>query len=124
MTSSHVHLSDEAIDGDTQVVRAHGELDLYAAPEFKRRLAETIEAGKTRIVVDLTDAAFIDSTALAVLLGALQRLRVRDGALAVASEQPTILRILELTGMDQVLDLHATAGEALTAIAPDAGAKG
>ena len=124
MTSSHVHLSDEAIDADTQVVRAHGDLDLYVAPEFKRRLAKTIEAGKTRIVVDLTDAAFMDSTALGVLIGALKRLRVRGGALAVASEQPTILRILELTGMDQVLDLYATAGEALAGLHRSAEAKG
>ena len=124
MTASHVHLSDEAIDADTQVVRAHGELDLYVAPEFKRRLANTIEAGKTRIVVDLTDAAFMDSTALGDLIGALKRLRVRGGALAVASEQPTILRILELTGMDQVLDLYATAGEALAGLDRSADAKG
>jgi anti-sigma B factor antagonist len=124
MTASHVHLSDEVIDADTQVVRAHGELDLYVAPEFKRRLANTIEAGKTRIVVDLTDAAFMDSTALGVLIGALKRLRVRGGALAVASEQPTILRILELTGMDQVLDLYATAGEALAGLDRSADAKG
>jgi anti-sigma B factor antagonist len=117
MMTSYVSLSDEAIDEHTQVVRAQGELDLYAAPEFKRRLAHTIEAGKTRIVVDLTEAAFMDSTALGVLIGALKRLRVRDCALAVASEQPTILRILGITGMDQVLELHATADEALAAVA-------
>ena len=45
-------------------------------------------AGKTRIVVDLTDAAFMDSTALGVLIGALKRLRLREGTLAVASDQP------------------------------------
>lgn len=111
--TSHVSLSDEAVDADTQLLRARGELDLYAAPELKRRLASAIDAGKTRIVVDLTDASFMDSTALGVLLGALKRLRVRDGALAVASEQPTILRILEVTGMNQVLDLHKTADDAL-----------
>jgi len=114
--TSHVSLSDEAVDADTQLLRARGELDLYAAPELKRRLATAIDAGKTRIVVDLTDAAFMDSTALGVLIGALRRLRVRDGALAVASEQPTILRILEVTGMDQVLDLHATTEAALAAV--------
>jgi anti-sigma B factor antagonist len=114
--TSHVSLSDEAVDADTQLLRARGELDLYAAPELKRRLASAIDAGKTRIVVDLTDASFMDSTALGVLLGALKRLRVRDGALAVASEQPTILRILEVTGMNQVLDLHKTADDALTAV--------
>jgi anti-sigma B factor antagonist len=115
----HVLLTDEAIDGETQVVRARGELDLYAAPEFKRHLADAIEGGKTRIVVDLTDAEFMDSTALGVLLGTLKRLRVRGGTLALASEEATILRILEVTGMDQVLDLHPTANEALAAVASD-----
>jgi anti-sigma B factor antagonist len=114
--TSLVSLSDEAVDADTQLLRARGELDLYAAPELKRRLASALDAGKTRIVVDLTDASFMDSTALGVLLGALKRLRVRDGALAVASEQPTILRILEVTGMNQVLDLHKTADDALAAV--------
>jgi anti-sigma B factor antagonist len=122
MTSQHVSLSAEAIDGDTQLVRAEGELDLYAAPDLKQRLADSIEAGKTRIVVDLTDAAFMDSTALGVLIGALKRVRLRDGSLTVASAQPTILRILEVTGMDQVLDLHATAAEALAAVARPGGA--
>ena len=114
--TSHVSLSDEAVDADTQLLRARGDLDLYAAPELKRRLASAIDAGKTRIVVDLTDAAFMDSTALGVLLGAFKRLRVRDGALAIASEQPTILRILEVTGMNQVLDLHPTADDAFAAV--------
>jgi anti-sigma B factor antagonist len=114
--ATHVSLSDESVDGETHLVRARGELDLYAAPELKRLLTDAIEAGKTRIVVDLTDAALMDSTALGVLIGARKRLRVRDGSLAVASSQPTILRILEVTGMDQVLDLHDTAEDALAAV--------
>jgi anti-sigma B factor antagonist len=115
--TSHVSLSEEPVDARTQLLRATGELDLYAAPDLKRRLARAIDDGKTRIVVDLTDAMFMDSTALGVLIGALKRLRVRDGALAIASEQPSILRILDVTGMDQVLDLHPTAADALAAVA-------
>ena len=122
--TSHVSLSDEAVSGDTQLLRARGELDLYAAPELKRRIAEAIEGGKTRIVVDLTDAAFMDSTALGVLIGALKRLRLRDGALAVASDQPSILRILEITGMDQVLLVEPTAELALAAVSQPPGANG
>jgi anti-sigma B factor antagonist len=115
-----VSLSDEALDGNTHVVRARGELDLYAAPELKRRIAEAIDGGSTRIVVDLTDAAFMDSTALGVLIGALKRLRLRDGSLTVASSQPSILQILEVTGMDQVLDVQPTAAEAVAATGPPA----
>jgi anti-sigma B factor antagonist len=117
--TSHVSLSDKVLGGDLQIIRARGDLDLYAAPELKRRLGDAIDGGKTRIVVDLTDAVFMDSTALGVLLGALRRLRVRDGSLAVASNQPSILRILAVTGMDQVLELHATADDALSAVADD-----
>jgi anti-sigma B factor antagonist len=117
--TSHVLLTDEAVDGDIQIVRARGELDLYSAPELKRRLADAIDGGKTRIVVDLTDAEFMDSTALGVLIGALKRLRVRGGALALASEKATILRILDVTGMDQALDLHPTASAALAALGSD-----
>jgi anti-sigma B factor antagonist len=114
--TSHALLSDEAHDDDIQIIRARGELDLYAAPELKRRLGDAIDDGKTRIVVDLTDAAFMDSTALGVLIGAMKRLRLRDGSLAVASSQPSILRILAVTGMDQVLDLHDTADDAVSAV--------
>jgi anti-sigma B factor antagonist len=114
--TSHVSLSAEAVNAETLLLRARGELDLYAAPELKRRISEAIEDGKTRIVVDLTEAAFMDSTALGVLIGALKRLRLRDGSLAVASAQPSILRILGVTGMDQVLEVQPTAELALAAV--------
>src|SRR5215212_6146851 len=114
--TSHVSLPDEAVDADTQLLRARGELDLYAAPELKRRLASAIDAARRASWSTSPNASFMDSTALGVLLGALKRLRVRDGALAVASEQPTILRILEVTGMNQVLDLHKTADDDLATV--------
>ena len=115
----------EALDdleqvGSLGLIKAIDRFDV--SRELKRRMAEAIEGGKTRIVVDLTDAAFMDSTALGVLISALKRLRLREGSLAIASDQPSILRILEVTGMDQVLIVRPTAEEALAALSepPDA----
>ena len=63
-------LSDRAF-----AIAIAGEVDLYVAPELKQQLLEVIERGATEVVVDLTDATFIDSTTLGVLIGAVRRLR-------------------------------------------------
>ena len=110
--TSHVSISDEAIDSDTQLVRAQGELDLYAAPEFKRLLAETIESGKVRIVVDLTDAAFMDSTALGVLVEARSRMEDRQAFLLAAPGAET-RRALEVSGLDRHFNVRESVDEAL-----------
>ena len=73
-------LTTDPIDDQRQVVAVTGEIDLFTAPELKAALGETLESGRSRIVVDLTDTTFLDSTALGVLIGAVKRLRSRDGA--------------------------------------------
>src|SRR5919199_180748 len=60
-------LSDDALDGDCLVVAVRGDLDLFTAPDLKQRLTEAIDAGTTRLVVDLDEATSIDSTTLGVL---------------------------------------------------------
>jgi hypothetical protein len=61
-------LSDRAIDSRTQVVTIRGEVDLYDAPDIRRRIDELIDAGKTLQAIDLTEARFVDSTTVGVLL--------------------------------------------------------
>ena len=58
------NISDEEVDPETHVIALGGEVDLYTAPEFKERMVKVIEEGKKRVVVDLSDATFIDSTTL------------------------------------------------------------
>src|SRR5436190_17273088 len=60
-----VHLDVEQDAGC--VVTVSGDADLYAAASVERELVRLVDAGKRSIVVDLTDATFIDSTMLRVL---------------------------------------------------------
>ncbi len=69
-------ITEHPIDAERHVVAVRGEIDLFTAPELKQVLAESIEAGRNRIIVDLTETTFLDSTALGVLIGAVKRLRV------------------------------------------------
>jgi len=105
------------MDARTHVIELAGAVDLYSAPELKERLLGVIDAGKRHVVVDLSQATFIDSTTLGVLVGAVKRLRSEDGALALVCTQPSITKVFEITGLDQVFAIHATREDALSSVA-------
>jgi anti-sigma B factor antagonist len=106
-------ISDQEIDGETHVIELGGEVDLYTAPEFKERLVQVIEDGKKQVVVDLSNATFIDSTTLGVLVGGVKRLRPIGGSLSLVCTDQNITKIFEITGLDRVFPIHKTRDEAL-----------
>ena len=112
-------LSEENLDDQRHVVAVTGEIDLFTAPELKAVLSEAVEAGRTRIVVDLTETSFLDSTALGVLIGAVKRLRSRDGVLTIVNTDPNIAKTFEITGLDQIFTIRPTRDEAIEALDAD-----
>jgi len=111
------NLISEPIDDTRQVVAVAGEIDLFTAPELKS--AEALESGRTRIVVDLTDTTFLDSTALGVLIGAVKRLRSREGVLTIVNTDANIAKTFEITGLDQIFTIRPTRDEAVEALDTD-----
>jgi len=109
-------LSEEPLDGGRHVVAVRGEIDLFTAPELKKTLAEAIENGATRVVVDLSETTFLDSTALGVLIGAVKRLRTRDGQLAIVNTDANIQKTFEITGLDQIFTIVEGRAAALAAL--------
>jgi len=110
------NLISEPIDDARQVVAVAGEIDLFTAPELKAALGEALESGRTRIVVDLTDTTFLDSTALGVLIGTVKRLRSRDGRLTIVNVDQNIAKTFEITGLDQIFTIRASRDDALAAL--------
>jgi len=90
-----------------------GEVDLATAPELKEALAQVIESGARGVVVDLSEATFIDSTTLGVLMGATKRLRPAGGELAIACREANIRRIFEITLLDRVFTIVDSVQEAV-----------
>ena len=109
------HISDSEVDSDTHLIELGGEIDLYTAPEFKERMAAIIDEGKTRVVVDLSQATFIDSTTLGVLVGGVKRLRTNEGQLSLVSSDRNITKIFEITGLDRVFTIYETRDAAVGA---------
>jgi anti-sigma B factor antagonist len=85
------------IDERDFAVALTGEVDLYTGPELKQELLRLVEEGAHRIIVDLTDTTFIDSTMLSVLLSAVKRLRPSGGQLGIVCTDRNIRKIFEIT---------------------------
>src|SRR5690242_15918593 len=92
------------IGSATYRIALAGEFDMYTAPEFRHDLNACIEHGASEVTVDLSEATFIDSTFLGVLLGGMRSLRERGGDLSVVCPD-SIRRIFEVTGADRLLTI-------------------
>lgn len=89
--------------GRTAVAALFGEFDLACAQEVRLQLDEAIDAGISRLVVDLRGVPFIDSSGLGVLLGRYRRISERGGELCLAAPRPAVRTVLELSGVPQVV---------------------
>jgi anti-sigma B factor antagonist len=109
----HPVLGVETVD-TARVVRLGGELDLYNAAQVRSALDDACAEAPERIVVDLGEVEFIDSTALGVLIESRTKLKNRDGFLLAAPGLET-RRALEISGLDKLFTVHDTVPDALGA---------
>src|SRR3982751_4937583 len=90
------------------VVRPRGRLDLLVAAELKQALTAAVSAGQPRLVVDLGEVTFVDSSGLGALIGGLKAARLAGGDLRLARPTEQATFILELTALTRVLRPYGT----------------
>ncbi len=94
---------ETARDDGFAVLRLSGEADLAGRPALHDALQSGLELGDGRLVVDLTDLAFVDSTAIAAFLRAHRAALARDGRLVLAAPGRTVSRVLSMTQTHRVV---------------------
>ena len=100
-------------EGGRVVVVAIGEVDVFTAPALDAELTRLTHDGRTSIVVDLSRVDFLDSTGLSVLVKALKRVRESEGSLDVVVTVERVAKVFRLTGLDQLIPMHASVADAL-----------
>jgi anti-sigma B factor antagonist len=103
------------LDERTSLIAVEGELDLSTAPQLKWTLIDSLDAGHNQLVLDLSRASFMDSTALGVLIGVNRSLEA-DSRLVIACAHPNVLNVFELSGMDGAFAIFPMLGDALAYI--------
>jgi anti-anti-sigma factor len=97
------------------LVTLAGECDLHTGRQLRDVLTSEVTRGARRVILDLSELSFMDSTGMQVLLSVWTVLNVRGGALALVAPQPVVARILELTGADQYISVYGSLEDAQTA---------
>ena len=95
------------------MLTVQGDIDLFTAPQLRQSVHDLLARGCRRIVVDLRRVAFLDSTGLGVLVGALKRARDEDGDLVLVGAQRPVRRVLSVTGLDKIFTLYTELDEAV-----------
>ena len=110
MTVVAVRVTTAQIGADAFVVSAAGELDLASREALDREFAGALDRGCRRLIVDLTGVTFIDSAAMGVLVLNATRLP-DDGGCVVVADDPRILRVFEITGLDRTFEIERSLAE-------------
>ena len=106
--------------GDSVVITIHGDLDIVSSPRLDELLTQA-QGTRRRIILDLGDVDFLDTSALAVIIGHWKRLESAGGMLALAGARYRYTKTLWITGLADKLTLYPTVEEGLQAQANAAG---
>jgi len=93
---------------DRYLITVSGEVDLATSPELDVAIIAAIDSGTSSVVIDLTDVSFMDSSGLGVIVRALKRCREAENDLDLVITNERVLKVFGITGLDQVIPIHAS----------------
>jgi stage II sporulation protein AA (anti-sigma F factor antagonist) len=102
--------------GRTAVVTATGEIDLTNAEGLRDALLSALNAGALGLVVDMTATTFIDSAGVTALVRASRRATATEATVRLAVIAPAVLRVLNLVGIDQLIQVHPSVTDAVASL--------
>lgn len=95
------------------VIGVDGQLIVSNRHELKERVAEAVDFGARKVLVDFTATGYIDSSGLGALVSLAKKLREAGGELRLAGLNEDLRTLFELTKLDTLFDISASADEAL-----------
>jgi anti-sigma B factor antagonist len=107
-------VSASRISGDALVVSVNGDVDLSRSPEMRRSLLALLnEHRPQRLVLNLENVPYMDSSALAVLVELMRKMG-RSGKVILAGLQPRVRGLMEIARLDTIFPLAADEQEAMS----------
>lgn len=100
--------------GDIVVARVNlSRATFREAEEFKSKISEQLENGFTKIIVDLSDCNFIDSTFLSTMVSVLKNVSKKGGSLKLIGVHAEAQALLELTGTAKIFEIYESKEQAI-----------
>jgi anti-sigma B factor antagonist len=109
------HLESITAGEDCAVLRIEGDIDAYAAPQLRDRVAGLAGAGTVHVIADLRGAGFLDSAGMGALVGSRNELRAAGGSLTLVAGTGPILQAFRIAGLSGAFALHSCVPDAIGA---------
>lgn len=109
-------------DGLQAVISVRGDLDAQTAPTLDGLVSALIAESHLDLIFDLSNSTFVGAAALSILAKSAQLVEPGRGAITVRSTNPSLARMLEMTGLQQLLSyepIPAAAAQRLSAVGQD-----
>lgn len=103
--------------GGTAIIMPSAEIDLTNAEPLQHELNAALDRGITTLVVDMSKTTFCDSAGAATLFRAHKRAAAMKADLRLVIGEPTVRRIFEITGMDEIMQIYASLDAAKNLVA-------
>ena len=98
------------------ILRLQGEFDSFETEEVRRTFEQCLLEGRKRVILDLTDLVFANSTTIAYFISAQKRAREAGGGMILAKPGDFLRKTLKTLGLDQVLVIKDSVDDALKAL--------
>lgn len=98
------------------MVTAAGEIDLTNAESLRDALLSALNAGALGLVVDMTATTFLDSAGVTAVVRASRRAAASEATVRLAVTAPPVLRVLNLVGIDQLIEVHPSVPAAVASL--------
>lgn len=101
-------------EGDAVIATIKGEIDLHNSPSVRAQLLKFLEEQKPKkLILNLGGVPYMDSSAIAVLVEALQKLRKAGGKIYLTDLQPRVKGLLEIARLDSIFVISKDEADAL-----------
>jgi anti-sigma B factor antagonist len=98
---------------DITLIRSEGQLTVNNRQELKTMIAERLEKGERRFVLDFGETGYIDSSGLGALVTIAKQVREHAGDLRLSGLNDDLRQLFELTKLDTLFSISPSASEAL-----------
>ena len=109
-----MEIKNRTVDG-IAVLDINGEIDLYNAPEIKETIKKQMDGGLKKVIINLDNVSYIDSSGIGALISSLSNLKKVGGGLKIIKINDTVRKVFELTKLTSFFEIYDSEDEALAA---------
>lgn len=103
--------------GDVVILAVDGEINFNSSPDFRKSFLKVLDSKAKKVVINLSNVAYVDSSGLATLVEALQKIKGNGGRLRLTNLSAKVKSLFEITKLEKLFEIFASEEDAVRTFA-------